>query len=132
MNQFHVQSYICVIYRPGGPYWEKLWRLRAILKSEGTVFHTTHRPRPVNIFSAKKQGQGSWTNSVHYQNQSDYMIYRIPPAHAIRKKLKGLYRPANDPQIGPQCGLPSKYIYLSEPPFNKSWIRHRYLHQCVG
>ena len=45
---------ICVIHRPGGPYWEKLCprsRVRpeaAILEIEGTVFPNTDQPRPVN------------------------------------------------------------------------------------
>ena len=44
---------IYVICRPGGPYWEKLcprsWvRPRAALRTKGTVFPNTDRPRPPN------------------------------------------------------------------------------------
>ena len=51
---WHVHwKYIYVICRPGGPYWEKLcqrsWvRPEAALKTEGTVFPNTDRPRPAN------------------------------------------------------------------------------------
>ena len=42
---------IYVIYRAGGPYGKKLspksWP-RAVLKTKGTVFYHTDRPRPVN------------------------------------------------------------------------------------
>ena len=47
-------EYIYVICRPGGPYWETLcprsWVRpeAAVLKTEGTVFPDTDRPRPAN------------------------------------------------------------------------------------
>ena len=102
--QLYVQRYIYVIHRLGGPYWTKLYRSTAVLKTEGTVFPITPQPRPLNnisIFSSREQGlglitdyanksaQGSWTrrkNSVRCRNQSDCMIYRIQPARTLRKK----------------------------------------------
>ena len=57
---FFKEKYIYVIHQTGGPYWEKLcprsWippsayglRLRAVHKTEGTVFPNTDRPWLVN------------------------------------------------------------------------------------
>ena len=50
-------EYVYVICRPGGPCWEKLCQRswvrpeagpRSVLKTEGTVFPNTDRPRPAN------------------------------------------------------------------------------------
>ena len=99
--QVHVQPYIYLIHWSGGPYWAKLCRSRAVLKTEGTVFPITPTPRPPNnifIFlrkktrprsynrSRNKSSRGSWTrwkNSVYCRNQSDCMIYRIQPARIL-------------------------------------------------
>ena len=66
------------------PYWEKLCRPRAVLKTEGTVFRNTHRPWPVNnifISPAKKITSPRSCNELRNKSaRGRGQDRKIPPA----------------------------------------------------
>ena len=59
-HELHVQPYMYVIYRPGGPHWET-WATQQPYSRQRVHFF----PRPVN--SARKESPGLATNHTDFK-----------------------------------------------------------------